>query len=108
MDRWLYCLKHMDSMEEFPESFANDSGLLGLYDASEIAAFDDIKKLTYFTEEMTERDYQNDMYWSRKKGFDAGVKEVALRLLNGGMPIQQIVQYSGLTEEQVLALSNEK
>lgn len=120
IDQWLYCLKHIGSMEGFPESFSVNDGLPELYDASEIAAFDEAKKMAYIAEEMTERDYQHDMYWSRKKGFDAGVAqgredgflkgilEVALKMLKNGMPIPQIVECTGLTEEQVLALSSDK
>ena len=119
LDQWLYCLKHMYELDDLPDSFDLESGLVNLRDASEIAAFDESKKLTYIAEEMTEMDYRHDMYWSRKKGFEAGVAQgreegalkgildVALRMLKDGMPIQQVAQYSGLSEEQVLALANE-
>ena len=114
----------MYELDDLPESFDLASGLVNLRDASEIAAFDESKKLTYIAEEMTEMDYRHDMYWSRKKGFEAGVaqgrnegreegreegvKAVVLAMVKGGMPIQQVAQYSGLSEEQVLALADNK
>lgn len=111
-DQWLYCLKHMWEMDDLPESFACDGGLASLRDASEIAAFDESKLINYTAQEMTERDYQHDLYYSRlegrEEGREEGKKSVVLAMLKNGMPIQQVVQYSGLTEEQVLALSNEK
>ena len=46
-------------------------------------------------------DMQDDGY---AEGKDDGIRAVAQRLLQGGMPLKQVVSYTGLTEGQVREL----
>lgn len=83
-----------------------------LYRASEIAQFDETKKLIYDTEMMTERDYQHDMYYSREEGRAEGraegqteaKMEMAKNFKVLGVPIDIIAKATGLSAEEVAEL----
>ena len=53
-------------------------------------------------------DYKNTIDYAREEGREEGeenkAREIARRMLEGKMPIEQIVMFTGLTEEQVKAL----
>ena len=52
----------------------------------------------------TERDIRNQIRYAEKKGVEQGKAEVAREMLKDNVPIETIVKYSGLTEDQVRAL----
>ena len=56
----------------------------------------------------TERDIRNQIRYAEKKGIEKGMEKeaekIARRMLADNEPIEKIVKYSGLTEEQVAAL----
>lgn len=107
LDQWLYSFKHSPAWAEQHEN--EEIGRLRL--ASEIAAFDEKKRLFYDQEIMTERDYKHDLYWSRREGLEEGLakaKEEKLRiagnLLQMGLTVEQIAQVTGMCVEEVEAL----
>lgn len=72
LDQWLYSLKHMDALDEVPDGFDSEE-MSSLYTAAEIALFDGDKRIKYEKAMMYERDYNNDMYYSRKEGIEEGI-----------------------------------
>ncbi len=52
----------------------------------------------------TERDIRNQIRYAEKKGMKKEAEQIARRMLADNEPIEKIVKYSGLTEEQVRAL----
>lgn len=72
LDQWLYSLKHMDALDEVPAGFDSEE-MSSLYTAAEIALFDGDKRIKYEKAMMYERDYNNDMYYSRKEGIEEGI-----------------------------------
>ena len=56
----------------------------------------------------TERDIRNQIRYAERKGMEKGMEkeaeQIARRMLADNEPIEKIVKYSGLTEEQVRAL----
>lgn len=78
--------------------------LTGLWRAAEIAAFSKEKRAQYDSDMITERDHENMMYSAEKRGRQEGKAEVAKAMLAAGMPLEQIVSLTGLTEEQVKGL----
>ena len=85
-----------------------DLRLLDLWRAGEIAAFPEGKRAQYDTDMITERDHENMMYSAemkgRREGLAEGKAEVARAMLAAGMPVEQIVALTGLTEDQVKGL----
>lgn len=49
-------------------------------------------------------DFKNTLDFAEMKGMEKGVEKVAREMLKDNVPIDTIVKYSGLTEEQVRAL----
>ena len=53
----------------------------------------------------TERDIRNQIRYAEKKGIEKGIEkgteQIARRMLADNEPIEKIVKYSGLTEEQI-------
>ena len=49
----------------------------------------------------TERDIRNQIRYAEKKGIEKEALAIARRMLEDNEPIEKIVKYSGLTEEQI-------
>ena len=56
----------------------------------------------------TERDIRNQIRYAEKKGMEKGMEkgteQIARRMLDGDEPIEKIIKFTGLTEDQILAL----
>lgn len=102
-----WSLKNMQNTCSAPKG-ALDLRLLDLWRAGEIAAFPEGKRAQYDTDMITERDHENMMYSAemkgRREGMAEGKAEVARAMLAAGMPVEQIVALTGLTEEHVEGL----
>jgi len=103
IDQWCFSLKNMGGLDEQPVDF-DGSAFTNLFRASEIAQFDQTKKLIYDTEMMTERDYQHDMYYSREEGRLEGKIETAKSLKELGVSADVIMKATGLSAEEVAEL----
>ena len=79
-----------------------------LFDAANIATFAPEDKIKYEYAMTTERDIRNQIRYAEKKGMEKGIEkgteQIARRMLDGKMPIEKIIEFTGLTEEQVRAL----
>lgn len=116
IDRWCYSLKNMGELAEQPVDF-DGSAFANLYRASEIAQFDQSKRIIYDSERMTERDYQHDMYYSREEGRAEGRAEgivegkaegkaeansqTARNLKDLGVSVDVIAKATGLSVEEI-------
>ena len=49
-------------------------------------------------------DYQNTLDFAEMKGREEGIENVAREMRKDNVPVETIVKYTGLTEEQVRAL----
>lgn len=123
MDQWCYCLKNATSMQEGPESFGGGEIEL-LLEASEYDRLTSEKKERYISENMTQRDYEHDKYWSEveareeglaegmekgmekgmKRGLVEGIAATARKMLSCGLDLDVITSCTGLSREQVLGL----
>jgi len=108
IDRWCYSLKNMGELAEQPVDF-DGSAFANLYRASEIAQFDQSKRIIYDSERMTERDYQHDMYYSREEGRAEGKAEAnsqtARNLKDLGVSVDVIAKATGLSVEEIEKLT---
>ena len=122
-DILFYLLKHIHEMSEVPEDLKVGINR-DLVEASEIAAFDGVKREQYEAKIMTELDYRYlDYYHSKKareegkaegerigeargeaKGKAEGIQKVAGNMLSKGYDIQQICECTGLSEDEIRAL----
>ncbi len=49
----------------------------------------------------TERDIRNQIRYAEKKGIEKEALAIVRRMLADNEPIEKIIKYSGLTEEQI-------
>ena len=119
-DCWIYVLNNMEHLKEIP--------FLDKYPVfRKLAAIGDLRKLTPEEREYYEEDIKimRDLYatdkWEKEKrrmemeklkeesieqGMKQGIEQVAKTMLLGGLPDEQIIVYTGLTQEQINSLKN--
>ena len=124
-DRLFYIFRNGGGFQRIPEWIEESGGVSRrLAEACEVAAFSKEKKLKYEVEKMNERDIRAQRAYAvregRKEGFEKGhaegvaqgmaqgmaegKAEVAKAMLEGGVPMDQITRFTGLTEGQIKAL----
>ena len=120
-DRLFYIFKNSEGFKRIPEWIEEAGGISRwLAEACEVAAFDKEKKLKYEIDKMNEWDILAQREFAERKGFEKGEAkgvadgmakglaegkaEVAKAMLLGGMPIEQIMLFTGLSAEQIEAL----
>lgn len=121
---WIYIIKNMEKLKEMP--FVDKNPVFRM-----LAEIGDLRKLTPEERELYDEDIKvmRDLYATQKweeeqkrmeiekgraegreqgraEGRDEGKLEIAKNLLAMGIPMDKVVQASGLTEEQISALMN--
>lgn len=120
---WIYIIKNMEKLKEMP--FVDKNPVFRM-----LAEIGDLRKLTPEERELYDEDIKvmHDLYatqkWEEQKrmeiekgraegreqgraeGRAEGKLEIAKNLLAMGIPMDKVVQASGLTEEQISALMN--
>ena len=120
---WLF--RHSGVMEELPEELSHSSLAEGVTDACEIAGFSADKRILYEKDMITELDlalrYDYALDKGRAEGEAKGKAEglaegeaigeareksaIARRMLEAGLPLDVIVECSGLSEDEVRELA---
>lgn len=75
-----------------------------MFEAANIAKFAPKDKIKYEYDMTTERDIRNQIRYAEKKGIENATEQIARRMLANNEPVEKVVLYSGLTEEQIKAL----
>ena len=121
---WIYIIKNMEKLKEMP--FVDKNQVFRM-----LAEIGDLRKLTPEERELYDEDIKvmRDLYATQKweeeqkrmeiekgraegreqgraEGRAEGKLEIAKNLLAMGIPMDKVVQSSGLTEEQISALMN--
>lgn len=117
---WIYIIKNMEKLKEMP--FVDKNPVFRM-----LAEIGDLRKLTPEERELYDEDIKvmRDLYatqkWEeeqkrmeiekgraegREQGRAEGKLEIAKNLLAMGIPMDKVVQASGLAEEQISALMN--
>ena len=104
-DCWIYIMKNMNMFEQMP--FSEKYPVF-----RKLAEIGDLRKLSREELELYDEDIKNmrDIYATRKfdekRGMAEGKAEVARNLLAMGMSWTQIIQATGLTEDQLKQLQS--
>ena len=104
-DCWIYIMKNMNMFEQMP--FSEKYPVF-----RKLAEIGDLRKLSREELELYDEDIKNmrDIYATRKfdekRGMAKGKAEVARNLLAMGMSWSQIIQATGLTEDQLKQLQS--
>ena len=91
----------MKQIEERYISLLTDFGFNRLFEEAEIARFTKEELREYEASIMAYRDIKNSIDTAEKVGIEKGKIEIVKAMLAGNMPIEQIMQFSGLTREKI-------
>ena len=118
LDKWLYMLKNLSRLLDRPAAL-RDKIFKRFFDAAEFASLDDEDKKKYISNMQTARDTYNQIEYAKKKGREEGLmegreegiekrsREIAINMLNNGIPVQTISTCTGLSEEEVAKIQSE-
>ena len=118
-----FCLKHISSLTERPESLRHDI-FRKIFEVSELMNMDSAIRQKVIEKMTTERDLKNQMDWARKEAIEEGLAEgitkgraegraeginetrleIAKRMLNKGMPEEEVADITALTLEELRSL----
>jgi predicted transposase/invertase (TIGR01784 family) len=107
-DKWLYFLKHLESIESIPD-ILNEQVFLKGFEIARIANFDE-KELTEYEESLKiYRDLKGVIDTSfeegEKVGYDKGkdekARQIAKVMKNEGETIEKIAGFTGLSREEI-------
>ena len=112
---WLF--RHSGVMEALPEELSHSSLAEGVTDACEIAGFSVDKRILYEKDMVTELDLALRYDYAREQGEAIGEARgraegkaeeksaIARRMLEDGVPAETVAKYSGLSAEEVRAIT---
>lgn len=99
-DKWLFALKNLYKLNERPREL-RDKVFDHLFEEAEIAKFTKQELREYEASKIAYRDIKNSIDTAERKGIEKGKQEIVKAMLADNMPIEQIMQYSKLTKEQI-------
>ncbi|EJW93041.1 hypothetical protein EVA_18871 [gut metagenome] len=117
-DKWLYAIKNMSTLLERPAAL-RDQVFMQLFKAAEIARFNPQERMNYEESLKIYRDwfsvmktaeikghhvgYEEGRLEGRKEGRKEGILEMAKNLKKMGMSVEQIMEATGLSREEILS-----
>ena len=100
-------MKNLPTFVEKPELW-DDPYFNEFMEQAEFASMSFEEQEAYIASMKQKWDYDNSIEFAEQKGLargrEEGALEVARRMLEDNEPIEKIVKYSGLTEDQIKAL----
>jgi len=103
-DKWLYVFRHLSELQNRPKKL-QEKIFLKLFEAAEIAKFTPEEREAYEESLKYYRDIKNVVETSRKEGVVEGMGkrnvEIAKMLILKNMPIKEIAEITGLSEEEI-------
>lgn len=99
-DKWLYVFRHLANLNNRPAAL-QEKVFGKLFEAAEIARFTPEEKEAYEESLKYYRDLKNVVDTSKEEGKIEGRMEVALALKRKNIPIEIIIESTGLTKEQI-------
>ena len=98
-DNFLYMMKNLPTFVETPELW-DDDYFQEMMQEAEYANMTEQERWEYALAMKHKWDYQNTIDYARKEG----KIDVAKQMLADNVPVETVLKYTGLTEEQVRAL----
>lgn len=111
-ERFLYMMKNLPIFAERPADWADDPYFQTMLAEAEFARMSKEQKEQYRKEMRRDWDYKNTMDYAVSRGKEEGLAEgkaieqqdIARRMLADGLPIDAVIKYTMLTEDQIRAL----
>ena len=103
LDKWLFVLRHLAKLQDRPQAL-QDRIFERLFAAAEIARFTPQEREAYEESLKYYRDLKNVVDTSWEEGMEEGVRKVARQMKSEGLPIEQIMRFTGLSRAEVEGL----
>ena len=107
-DKWIYVLQNLSRLDRQPE-YLQTAVFSRLFNQAEIARFSKTELREYEDSLKAYRDMKNSLDNAEEKGIAKGKKdkavEIAKKLLEMNMPIDAIINATGLSQEEIAKLS---
>ena len=104
-ERFLYLMKNLPTFAKEPQLWDDmDPYFTDLMKEAEFANMSWEEQEKYIASMKQKWDYQNTLDFAEMKGREEGIENVAREMRKDNVPVETIVKYTGLTEEQVRAL----
>ena len=104
-DQMLYILKNSGTFTEIYRPLWNNfDALESILEKMKIAGFDEIKRMQYEKDMYDERRRNGEIAAAQEEGMNKERIRIAEKMLDAGMPIDQIAQITDLTSEEIEAL----
>ncbi len=104
-DKWIYFIKEAENLEVIPEN-VDDEGLRAAYKDADKYNWTKAEIEAYDYASMREQDERGKVTKKIRDALEESLKEVAIRLLNMGMPFEQVAEATKLTVEDVKAIAD--
>jgi len=118
-DKWFYAFKHLHELDHIPAAL-QERVFKHLFKAAQIAQFEpkereayesslkyyrDLKNVTDTAHEAgVEQGFEQGLERGLEQGLEKGRQDVARKMLQSGLSVEQVSELAGLTESQVQAL----
>ena len=103
-DKWIYVLQNLSRLDKQPK-YLQTAVFNRLFAEAEIASFTQTELQDYEDSLKAYRDIKNSLDTARKEGITEGMAKekakIAKKLLEIGMPLESIIQVTGLTENEI-------
>ncbi len=103
-DKWLYVISNLNKLDRIPESL-REQIFEKVFETAEIAKFTHEQVLSYEDSLKYYRDLKNSLDTAREEGEAEGIikgkLEIARNMLSVGMPVETVIQLTGLSEKEI-------
>jgi predicted transposase/invertase (TIGR01784 family) len=110
-DKWLFVLRNLNKLDRIPEEL-KESIFEHLFERAEIAKFSPEEVKEYEDSLKTYRDIKNSIDTARAEGMEIGIEQgkidVAKTMLSAKESIEKIMEFTGLTKEEIVKIQNQR
>jgi len=103
-DKWLYVIRNLNKLDRVPDKL-RENLFDKLFETAEIARFTPEQVRSYEDSLKYYRDLKNSLDTAKEEGiivgFEKGIEKVAKKMLSENEPINKIIRFTGLTQEQI-------
>jgi predicted transposase/invertase (TIGR01784 family) len=99
-DKWLFVIKNLNKLDRVPDKM-KEQIFEKVFETTEIARFTPDQVRSYEDSLKYYRDLKNSLDTAKDEGIIEGIEKVAKKMLKAKETIEKIIQFTGLTKEQI-------
>jgi len=99
-DKWLFVLRNLNKLDRVPDKL-REQIFDKLFETAEIAKFTPAQIQSYEDSLKYYRDLKNSLDTAKEEGVEEGKMEVARKALTKGYSIEEVIELTGLTKDQI-------